>query len=138
MVNIVNYQHSSEKKLRNLLILWRCGHKFTGNTDNARLSQCLSRGKFSSWTDTAHRQEGSTSITVLLQKLNQCFRRLFIVCNNVLDASAQCSLNRDLIIFVYLDQIRNNALDSRNPFFLFHDSSDTVSIAIITLCDILK
>ena len=136
MINVINYQHSSKKKFRNLLILRGHRHQFTGNSHNSRFFQCFLRCKLTAWTDTAHREKGCTSITVLFQKFNHHLGSLFIICNDILDTSAKCCLNSDLIIFVYLDQICNNALDSRNTFLLLHNSPDTVSVSIITLRNI--
>ena len=61
-----------------------------------------------------------------------------IVCDYVLDAAAESGLNGSLIIFLDFDQIRHNAPDARNIFFLLHDPADTVAVAVIALCDILQ
>ena len=47
------------------------------------------------------------------------------------NASSQASLQKK-------DQIYHNTLDSRNPFFLFHYPADTVTVAVITLCNITQ
>ena len=136
MINVINYQHSSKKEFRDLLILRSYGHQFAGNPHNARLFQCFFRCKLTSGTYAAHGKKGRTSITILFQKFDHGFGSLLIICNNILNAPTKSCLDSDLIIFVYLDQICDNTLDSRNTFFLFHNSPDTVSVSIIALRDI--
>ena len=138
MINMIYYQHTSQQKFRNLLILRCSGHQFTGHTDHSRLLQRLPRGKISSRADAAHRQKSSTAVPVFLQKFNQCLRSLIIVRYNILNATSKCRFNGYFIILIYLDQICHNTLDSRNPFFLFHYPADTVTVAVITLCNITQ
>ena len=113
MINVINYQHSSKKEFRDLLILRSYGHQFAGNPHNARLFQCFFRCKLTSGTYAAHGKKGRTSITILFQKFDHGFGGLLIICNNILNAPTKSCLDSDLIIFVYLDQICDNTLDSR-------------------------
>ena len=61
---------------------------------------------------------------------------LFIVCDNILDASAKCRLNGDLVVFLHMDDICHNATDARYMVFLLHDAADAVSIAIVAFRNI--
>ena len=136
MVDIVHHQNPAEKILYQFTVFCICLDQCVRRSDHSRFLQRISLCKAASSADIRQWKEGRTAITVLLQETYHPLRRLFIVRYDILDASAKCCLDRNFVILLHMDNICDNAPDTRFFCLLFHDPPDTVAIAVITLCDI--
>ena len=64
---------------------------------------------------------------------DQYLRGLFRVRDDVLDRSAESSLDGDLIFLRNINEVRHNAVDAFYPVTDLHDTLDAVSVAVIAL-----
>ena len=137
MVNIIYDQHTTKKIHNEFAVLSICFYKRICCSDNTRFTQDIFLRKATTSTDIGKRKESCPSVAVLLQKADHTLRSLFIICNNILNTSSKCCLNSDLIFLIDLNDIRYNTDQTFLTFFIRHYLSDTVTISVIALCNIL-
>ena len=119
--------------LHHPFILLICPHQGAGKADGARFHQGLRLRKAASSAHAGQGQEGRPSEAVPFQIFDEPLGGVLILRHDILDASAQGGLNGSLIALIHLNQIRNDAFDSRHLLLLLHDLPDTVAVAIVTL-----
>ena len=136
MINMIHYQNPSQKVLYQSAVLSFCLNQRICCSDHAFFSQHFSLRNTASSAHIRQRKKGSPAKAVFLQKSNHPFSCLFIICDNVLNASSKSSLNGDLVIFLYMDDVCHYSVDSRFSAFLFHYAANTVSVSVIPLCKI--
>lgn len=87
---------------------------------------------------TCQRKKCCPSEFITLKEINHTLGCIFIICNNILNTSSKRCLNSDLIRpFIDLNDIRYNTDQTFLTFFIRHYLSDTVTISVIALCNIL-
>ena len=138
MINVVNNKRTSQK-IRCKTVVFRIDcNKCIRRSDHSRLFQRFRSADSITRTNTCKRKKCCTSKLILLKELNHPLSSIFITGNNILDTSAKCSLNRNLILLFYFDEICNNTEKSRFLVLVVHDTPNAVSISIITLCNIFQ
>ena len=138
MVNMVYHQSSPQQIIGKPLILCRNRYQFTGHANNPRLFQRTGIVKDFFILHAGQRQERSPSIFILFQKSNHFLGCIFVVCNDILNAAAQSRLNSCLIAFFHLQKVCHNTPDAGYLLLLFHNPTNTISVSIITLCNITQ
>ena len=136
VVDPFRHKHPAQQIVYDSRVFFIRLHKRTGKTYRAFLSQGLFFRKIIPVSHAGQRQEGGAAKTVLFQERDHFLGRLFSVCYNVLDVSAQSRLHRSLVFLIYPDQIRYHAEDTRLPALLLHDFFDTASITVIAFCHV--
>ena len=136
MVDRIYHEYSSQKVSCDFFVFCVALNQFIGNTNDTRFSDCILVFRIALCLHTGQRKERCTTIPVLFQIGDHFFCGRLILSYDILNAAAQCRLNRCLVFFLHLNQIRYN---TQNPFvaaFLFHNPANTVSISVITLRNI--
>ena len=88
--------------------------------------------------NVAEREEGGTSVAVLLQELDHVLRRRFVLGDDVLNRAAEGRLDRRLVLRRYLDEVCHNAEDTASPVALVHDHFDRIAVALIALREVTQ
>ena len=138
MVDMIDDKNSSQKIFHQRIVLLIRMNKGVRRTDHPWFLKSVRILDPPSAADIGQRQESGPAVAVLFQKVDHSLCGLFIVGYDILYAAAQSCLHSQLIIFLHLDDIRYHAPDTRFLFFLFHDPSDTVSVPVVSLCEILQ
>ena len=138
MINIIYNKDTAQKIHDQFTVFFICIYKSIGSTHNSRFTQHIPLIQSTSSADIRQRKKCSTAKAVFLQKTNHTFSCLFIICDDILNTSAQCSFNRNLIVFLHMNDISHNTFNTGFTVFLFHYTTDTVSISIITFCNVFK
>ena len=136
MVDCIYDKYSSQKVSYNFFVFFVTLNQFIGNTNDTWFSDRILIFRIALSFHTGQRKECCTTIPVLFQIGDHFFGSRFVLCYDVLNIATQCSLNRCLIFFLYLNQIRYNTQNSFVAAFLFHNPANTVSISVITLRNI--
>ena len=137
MIHGIYHQNPAQQKTDNAQILLLRMYQFIcGLTYAGKLERSLFL-KISTGLNRCHGKESSSSQPVLLQVLNTLFCSLFVICNHILQSTAQGSFNGCLITLFHLNQICQNTMDARKAAAVFHKAADTHSIAFIALSQIL-
>ena len=107
-------------------------------SDHALLFERLRISYSSASVHARERKKCRPSELVLLQEGDHPFRRLFIVCDNILDTSSKSGLDGDLVLFVHLDDISHNTDQAFFPVPVCHDFPDAVPVSVISLGNVFQ
>ena len=136
MVDRIYHEYSSQKVSCDFFVFCVALYQFIGNANDTRFSDRILIFRIALCLHTGQWQKRCTAISVLFQISDHFFCSCFIFCYNILNTATQCRLNRCLVLFFYLNQIRYNTQNSFVTAFLFHNPANTVSISVITLRNI--
>ena len=138
IIHGLGYNHTSQQICNHAFVLGITVHQFGSKADDALILQYFCLLEVATTIHTGNRKEGCTTQMILLQEINHALRCLFILGNNVLDVTAKSGLNGNLVLLLYVNQVCNNAMDTGILVLLLHNGTNTLTVSVITLCNILQ
>ena len=133
MIDLIHHDHASQQIGHQPAVFLIRRDQFACQSKNPHFFQRPRLSKTLAAFHAGQRQKRCTAIPVLFQMFNQAFRRLLGIRHNVLDTAAKCRLDRRLIFLRRADQIRHNAMNTRNAVPDFHHAADTAAVALVAL-----
>ena len=135
VIQFIDHDRPPQQRRYHITVNVIAFHERVRRSDNAFFTQHIFLCE-NGWCDSCQRDKSSSAVSVLFQESDQIPRRLFVLCDNVTQASAKRCLNRFGVFGRRADQIRHNAADP--AVAEVHDPFDTLSETFIALSEIAQ
>ena len=113
MIDLIHHDHASQQIGHQPAVFLIRRDQFACQSKNTHFFQRPRLSKTLAAFHAGQRQKRCTAIPILFQMINQAFRRL--------------------IFLRRADQIRHNAMNTRNAVPDFHHAADTAAVALVAL-----
>ena len=138
VVKGVHNDHPAEQCRSDILKTGVRADQLIGHADHAGFLQDFFRFEFLLIPDRGERQEGCPACLFLLQHLNHALGCRLVLGDHILNVAAERDLNCRLVSGIRLDQVCDDADQTRLLLFMLHDALDAVAEALIALSQICK